>query len=157
MTEAEPSEDCPFCAITAGRLPASIVAETPRLLAFLDSNPIRPGHLQIMPRAHFPHFNALPSALAAEMLDMGQRLAAAQRAAFKVDRVGFFFPAGELPHARVHVVPLLSPGDVTFRRLHAGKQVPFCEEPGLSGEELATAALCLRRSLSTAEGIGAMP
>ncbi|HMA14230.1 MAG: HIT family protein [Bacteroidota bacterium] len=130
---------CLFCAIAAGQAPAHIVHESERLVAFLDIAPIRPGHLQIVPRDHYPHFNALPSLLADELLSLGQRLAEAQRAVFRVDRVGFLFPAGGEPHAQVEVVPLLSAGDVTRRR---------AEHP--SPAQLAQAARLLRWELAAA-------
>lgn len=131
---------CPFCAVAAGRTAAHIVYEDDRLVAFLDSAPIRPGHLQIVPRTHFPHFNALPTALAGALLTLGQRLAGAQRAAFRVDRVGFLFPAGEASHAQLHAVPLLSAGDVIARRAPGAVCPPAAE--------LAQAARLLRRELA---------
>lgn len=136
---------CLFCAIAAGQTPAHIVHESERLVAFLDSAPIRPGHLRIVPREHHPHFNALPPLLADELLNMGQRLAEAQRAVFKVDRVGFLFPAGGEPHAQVEVVPLLSAGDVT------GRRAPDGEPSRPSTADLARAAGLLRRELAAAE------
>jgi histidine triad (HIT) family protein len=160
------SGGCPFCAIAAGRAPAPIVHQSDRLVAFLEAAPIRPGHLRIIPRGHFPHFNALPADLARELLDLGQRLAEAQRAVFKVDRVGFLFPAGEEPHAQLQAVPLLSAGDVAGRRPGAAGQGAPAASRGPSGEALAAAAFRLSRSLVSAEGsagrlaaggMGAMP
>lgn len=132
---------CLFCAIAAGQAPAHVVHESERLVAFLDIAPIRPGHLQIVPRAHYPHFNALPSSLADELLTLGQRLAEAQRAAFKADRVGFLFPASKGAHAQVEVVPLLTAGDVTARRRPAQHS---------AAAELTQAAHLLRRELAAA-------
>lgn len=132
---------CLSCAIAAGESPAHVVHETERFVAFLDPAPIRPGHLRIVPRAHYPHFNALPPSLAEELLNLGQRLAEAQRAAFKADQVGFLFPAGAEPHAQVEVVPLLSAGDVTARRHVAPLRA-------VSEAELAQAARLLRRELA---------
>jgi diadenosine tetraphosphate (Ap4A) HIT family hydrolase len=41
-----------FCAIVANRAPASIVYRDPVTLAFMDVNPVRPGHLLVIPTAH---------------------------------------------------------------------------------------------------------
>ena len=152
--EIAASRGCLFCAIAAGRLDASYHLENEKFVAFLDNTPIRPGHLRIVPRDHYPHFNALPPSLAEELLNLGQRLAAAQRAVFKANRVGFLFPAGGEPHAhlnhahlnhaRVEVVPLLSAGDVTARRRGATKG-------GAGAAELARAARLLRRELAAPE------
>lgn len=157
MTEANPSGDCPFCAVSAGRLPAHIVAETPRLLAVLDGDPIRPGHLRIIPREHYPHFNALPVALARELLGLGERLAAVQRSVFQVDRVVFLFPAGGAAHAQVQAVPLLSAGDVAARRPAALRQGDLVERPRPPDAELAALAARLGDALLAVEGRGAMP
>jgi len=154
---------CPSCAIAAGESPAHVVLETAQFVAFLDPAPIRPGHLRIVPRAHYPHFNALPPSLAEDLLNLGQRLAAAQRAVFKADRVGFLCPAPGVPHARsgacepharrpacgphaeLEVVPLLSAGDVTARRRGADMETGVCEA------DLAGAAGLLRRELAVPE------
>lgn len=138
---------CPFCAIAAGRAPAHIVYADARIVAFLDIRPIRPGHVQIVPRDHFPHFNALPDDLARELLSAGQRLADAQRDVFKVDRVGFLFPADAAPHAQIHAVPLLSAGDVTSRRRISEDRVTVQAPPRPTAVELAATARDLRDSL----------
>ena len=44
--------DCVFCRIVAGTADASVVYEDDRLLAFCDLNPVNPGHLLIIPKAH---------------------------------------------------------------------------------------------------------
>jgi histidine triad (HIT) family protein len=137
---------CLFCAIAAGRVPAHIVHADARIVAFLDIRPIRPGHLQIVPRDHYPHFNALPPFLANELLNLGERLAEAQRLAFKVQRVGFLFPADGVSHAQVQAVPLLSAGDVTARRHAAGHRGAF-QVPQPPAAELAATAGRLRESL----------
>ena len=44
--------DCLFCRIAAGEIPATRVAETPRVLAFRDINPQAPTHVLLIPREH---------------------------------------------------------------------------------------------------------
>lgn len=46
------SEDCLFCGIANGDIPAAIVYQDERLLAFKDINPQAPTHLLLIPRAH---------------------------------------------------------------------------------------------------------
>lgn len=43
---------CVFCAIVEGKVPCHKVFETTRAMAFLDVNPIRPGHTLVIPKAH---------------------------------------------------------------------------------------------------------
>ncbi len=44
--------DCLFCKISAGTIPAKIVFENERIVAFDDINPQAPTHIQIIPRKH---------------------------------------------------------------------------------------------------------
>jgi histidine triad (HIT) family protein len=44
--------DCLFCGIAAGEVPATIVSDTPRTVAFADINPQAPVHVLVIPRAH---------------------------------------------------------------------------------------------------------
>lgn len=45
-------ENCPFCKIIERRLPAEIVYENERILAFKDINPAAPVHLLVVPKQH---------------------------------------------------------------------------------------------------------
>jgi histidine triad (HIT) family protein len=47
-------DDCLFCRIASGEIPANVVLETPHLLAFRDINPQAPTHILIIPREHVP-------------------------------------------------------------------------------------------------------
>ena len=44
--------DCLFCRMVAGEIPADVVAETDRVLAFRDINPQAPTHVLVIPKAH---------------------------------------------------------------------------------------------------------
>jgi histidine triad (HIT) family protein len=46
------AEDCLFCKIVAGDIPAEIVASSDVAIAFRDINPQAPTHVQIIPRKH---------------------------------------------------------------------------------------------------------
>ena len=44
--------DCVFCKICAGEIPARIVFENERIVAFEDLHPQAPTHIQVIPRKH---------------------------------------------------------------------------------------------------------
>src|ERR687897_148148 len=44
--------DCLFCKIVAGELPATLVREDERTVAFMDINPATRGHVLVVPRTH---------------------------------------------------------------------------------------------------------
>jgi histidine triad (HIT) family protein len=48
------SDDCLFCRLLRGEIPAKIVAQTPECVAFRDIDPQAPTHIVIVPRAHIP-------------------------------------------------------------------------------------------------------
>ena len=48
------SEDCLFCRIAAGGIPADKVYEDDRVVAFRDINPQAPVHCLVIPRKHIP-------------------------------------------------------------------------------------------------------
>ena len=157
MTDASIQGNCPACAIAAGSSPTPIVSETPAFVAFLDPDPVRRGHLRVIPRAHHASFNDLPVALARQMLTFAEYLADAQRRVFQVDRVGFLFAAKPAGHAAVQLVPLLSAGDVIARRSGLGSRPQLDHTASLVDLDLARTARLLRRRLLAAERMGAIP
>jgi histidine triad (HIT) family protein len=46
------SHDCLFCAIVSGRIPATVVRRTDRVVAFRDIDPKAPTHILVTPTAH---------------------------------------------------------------------------------------------------------
>jgi histidine triad (HIT) family protein len=56
------SEDCLFCKILAGEIPADIVYESESAIAFRDINPQAPTHVLVIPRKHIATINDLDEA-----------------------------------------------------------------------------------------------
>ncbi len=52
-------DDCVFCRIVAGRVPADVVVETERVVAFRDVAPQAPLHVVVVPREHHTDVAAL--------------------------------------------------------------------------------------------------
>jgi histidine triad (HIT) family protein len=108
--------DCIFCEIADKRTDAVIVYEDPDVLAFMDAEPIREGHCQIIPKLHFETFEKIPADLAAKVLGLGQRLAQKMKDVYKINRVAFLFTGGDIPHAHAHIVPMHEKTDITSAR-----------------------------------------
>ena len=142
------SSDCLFCKIANGIIPAHLVYESPRVVAFLDIQPIRAGHALIVPREHYPSFDALPVELAQEIFRLGQRLAPPMRERWQVERVAFMFTGTDIAHAHAHVLPLVEPTDITSRRYIAEEQLTFRSTPRAPDGELAATAAALRAALA---------
>jgi histidine triad (HIT) family protein len=111
--------DCIFCAIVAGRAPASIVHDDADLLAFMDIRPVTPGHLLIIPKRHAPLLADLDEVTGARMFTVAMRLAQALRASgLRCEGINLFLADGEAAsqevlHTHLHVFPRFA-GD-TFR------------------------------------------
>jgi histidine triad (HIT) family protein len=103
--------DCVFCNILAGKLPSSRVYQDEICTAFLDIQPVNPGHLLIVPNQHAACLAELNEDTGAHMFRIAQRLAAAlRRSAVKCEGVNFFLADGEAAfqdvfHVHLHVFP----------------------------------------------------
>ena len=60
MTEA--TDDCLFCGIVAGSVPAEVVSRTERSVAFRDINAQAPTHVLVIPKGHHRDAAALAEA-----------------------------------------------------------------------------------------------
>ncbi|HZU67038.1 MAG TPA: HIT family protein [Ktedonobacteraceae bacterium] len=104
----DPGQDCVFCKIIRGELPAYIVFEDEISLAFLDARPVFPGHMLLVPRQHFETLLDLPAPLVGPFFQNAQLLARAMEAGLKAD--GTFVAINNhvsqsVPHLHIHVVP----------------------------------------------------
>lgn len=101
---------CLFCRIVSEELPAEVVGNGERTLAFRDINPVAPTHVLIIPKDHITNASHLESShgdLLAEMMLLAQQVAAHE----KIDESGFRLvfnignDAGNLvPHLHLHVI-----------------------------------------------------
>jgi len=139
--------DCPFCRIAAGTLPAFIVHESEHLLAFLDIAPIRPGHIQLIPKEHHISFDVMPPDLLAGIATTGQKIAQALRRLYEVDRVGFAFLGTDVPHVHAHLVPLVRPDDLTSRQFIVEENITFRRPACPPREEMEQVASEVRLAL----------
>jgi histidine triad (HIT) family protein len=72
---------CLFCRIVAGEIPATVVHEGPRTLAFRDLNPQAPTHVLVIPKDHYADVAALAAvdpAYAGEVLAAAAEIARAE-------------------------------------------------------------------------------
>lgn len=102
--------ECVFCAIVAGEIPATPVAETDRILAFRDINPQAPTHVLVISKVHYPDVAALAAAdggLLGELITEAHRTAAAEGISDHGYRVVFNTgtQAGQtVPHVHAHLL-----------------------------------------------------
>ena len=100
--------DCIFCRIIAKHIQGNVVYEDKDAVAFLDNDPLFPGHVLLTPRQHYVTLLDLPAELAGPMMLKTQLLARAVESA--VDAEGTFIAVNNrvsqtVPHLHIHVVP----------------------------------------------------
>ena len=123
-------------------------------MAFLDLHPIRPGHVQIIPRSHHPYFDDLPTETVARIVHVGQRMAKVMKQVYGIDRVAFLFTGGDVAHAHAHVVPMHEKTDITSRRCIVEDSLTFRSTPRASAQELSETAALLSAALYPAQTKG---
>ena len=135
--------DCVFCQIVQGNSPATFVHEDDVVVAFLDINPVTPGHLLVVPRAHLPALSDVDAATGAHMFNVAQRMAAALRTSgVRCDGVNLFYADGEAAfqevfHAHLHVLPRFE-GD-GFKLMADWQSSPTRDELDAVGHQIRTA------------------
>jgi len=102
------SGDCLFCRIAAGAEPAQVVLDEAASLAFLDTRPLFPGHVLVVPRVHHPTLVDLPEADVGPLFATVRRLARAMEEG--LGAAGSFVAVNNrvsqsVAHLHVHVVP----------------------------------------------------
>lgn len=107
---------CIFCRIVAGELPASVVYEDEHAMAFLDIQPITPGHVLVIPKNHAVSFINVSKEDAAHIIHVSQIVDRALRESeLRCEGVNMFLADGkaagqEVDHVHMHVFPRF-PGD----------------------------------------------
>ena len=104
------SESCIFCRLVRGEIPSARIYEDEHVLAFLDIGPIIKGHTLVIPKAHHDPLTALPADLLARVMQVVQRVAAAQLSGLGADGVNVHQSNGAaagqvVPHVHFHVIP----------------------------------------------------
>ncbi|MFB6219232.1 MAG: HIT family protein [Halobacteriaceae archaeon] len=138
--------DCPFCALVAGENPHHVVHETERALAFLDANPLAPGHTLVVPRDHHRRVRDLPDDTAGGVFGLLHALVGAVEAAVGADATTVKINDGEaagqtVPHLHAHVIPRSADGSLSAVR---DRSVPGAERPDLSAGEMDAVAVAVR-------------
>ena len=102
--------DCIFCRIIAGEIPSEKVYEDQQTLAFLDINPINPGHTLVVPKEHFEDLLSTPDEVLAGLMVVVKKIG--QAICSGVQAQGFNVglnngqAAGQVVfHAHFHVMP----------------------------------------------------
>ena len=133
--------DCIFCKIVAGDLPAQIVDQDERTIAFMDINPATAGHALVIPRAHTPDLASIDSADLQAVVLAARRLALVAQERLGAQGINLLNSCGALAwqtvfHFHLHVIP---------RYENDPLRLPWTPSAG-DPQQIATLAARLRES-----------
>jgi histidine triad (HIT) family protein len=116
------TDDCLFCRIVAGKLPAAMVHENEGAVAFLDIMQASRGHTLVVPRVHAPTLPELPEEATTELFRavkavMGKIDRALSPLAFNVGWNHGPAAGQHVFHLHVHVLPRFAPGGMGVQAL----------------------------------------
>ncbi len=104
-----------FSRIAAGEIPSYKVAEDENYFAFLDINPMTPGHTLVIPKKETDYLFDIPADEYAGLMEFARKVAIKIKKAIPCKRVGVAVLGMEVPHAHIHLVPLQTEDDLNFR------------------------------------------
>ena len=105
-----------FTRIIQGEIPCHKILENDSFLAFLDIRPIRSGHTLVIPKKEVDYFFALEDKSLGEMMVFAKKVAGAIKKAVECKRVGLMVAGLEVPHAHIHLVPIVEVLDLNFAK-----------------------------------------
>jgi len=105
-----------FSKIVAGEIPCHKVAENEEFLAFLDIQPLRRGHVLVIPKVEVDYIFDLDDALLGNMLIFSKSVARQIKAVFPCRKVGVTVIGLEVPHAHIHLIPINNVSDMNFEQ-----------------------------------------
>jgi histidine triad (HIT) family protein len=135
-------DSCIFCRIAQKRVPANLVCEDEKAMAFLDIRPLSEGHTLIIPKSHYETIFEIPQELIMHIQGVTKRVALAVKKATQADGISIMQQNGkaagqEILHLHVHVIP----------RCENQKLPKFSETSEASKEKLSQTAAKIRRYL----------
>ena len=107
-------DDCIFCKISKGDIPAEKIYEDKDILAFLDISPINKGHVVVMPKEHFSDIFETPDEVSSKLISATKTIGKALKKAMEVNRVILTIWGEDVPHTHMHAIPKKKDDDMYF-------------------------------------------
>ena len=107
---APTSGHCTFCDLIRGAAEVSIVYEDATAIAFLDIQPVNPGHVLVVPREHYEFVQDLPRPISAHLFDVATKLIPVVQASAGATDMNIVVNSGaaagqNVMHYHIHLIP----------------------------------------------------
>ncbi|MDE6263715.1 MAG: HIT family protein [Paramuribaculum sp.] len=103
-----------FTKIINGEIPCYKIAEDEKHFAFLDINPVAPGHTLVVPKHEISYIFDLSDEEYVELELFAKKVALGLQEAVPCTRIAEAVIGLEVPHTHIHLVPIKSEGDMNF-------------------------------------------
>ncbi len=115
----ESKDNCVFCKIVGGEIPATVVFQDELTLAFMDIGCVNPGHMLVAAKPHVENLQVMGEALAGAMFRSAARAARALEAVYSPAGISVYQANGAAAgqtvfHAHIHVLPRWEHDGLTF-------------------------------------------
>lgn len=112
-------QECIFCKISKGELPAKIIYDSQDVMAFLDIKPANPGHVLVIPKQHYQFIFQIPTALNIKIMELIKVISKTQMKVLNAQGINILqnngSVAGQLiPHAHFHLIPRFEKDKIVF-------------------------------------------
>lgn len=125
-----------FSLIMEGTIPGHFVWRDESCVAIMTIQPIRSGHVLVIPREEIDQWSDLPVETANHLMAVSHKIANAMKKVFPAKRIGLMIAGLEVPHTHIHLVPMDSMDDLSFAFARNAEQ-----------QELADAARRIQEAL----------
>jgi len=106
-----------FSKIIRREIPAYIIHEDDKFIAFLDINPVQLGHTLVIPKNQIDYIFDINDEDLSSMMIFAKKVARGIKLAVNCKRVGIAVLGFEVPHAHIHLVPLNQTSDMDFHNI----------------------------------------
>lgn len=112
-------QQCIFCHIVQGKIPAKKVYEDEHCIAILDINPAYPGHILLLPKEHYPLLPTLPDQMVTHLINTAKRLSHVLLKTMQVNGTTIMIQNGSAAgqraqHLMIHIIPRKDNDGVTI-------------------------------------------
>ncbi len=105
-----------FTKIINREIPAYIIAEDERFIAFLDAFPLVKGHTLVVPKQELDYIFDIEDDLLADLHIFAKQIAIAMKKAIPCTRIGMTVIGLEVPHTHIHLIPINQVSDMNFAK-----------------------------------------
>jgi histidine triad (HIT) family protein len=116
-----------FTRIIEGEIPGTFVWRDPQCVAFMSINPLRGGHVLVVPVEEVDHWLDCPADLRDHLMEVSQTIGRALDRVYQPAKVGLMIAGLEVPHLHLHVVPIDGVRDLDFANAAASVEREYLE------------------------------